>query len=642
MEWNELLLKVGDEAKQIIEADRGQDTADGKVVCFLTDHKSNPTLEWFPDLLKFKCFNCGEKYDLSDHVRWLAHDDNKKAYEILCELAGVDGGKKQQKKPDAIETPVIKKIEPSAKVQVFPKVEAISRQLTAHAKKYLGERRISPDTLKSYKVTSDDQAIYFNYLAGGNLVKVKGRAIGDMANGQNKYCFTPKGGTNLLYGQHLYSGQKTLAICEGEIDALSLHEAIKAEGIQDYILASSVPSGSSSFNWIDTSAEFISRFDNIIIIPDADEAGKKFSAQASCKLMMTKLVKICDIESTGCNDVNDILQEYGSKPIVNMVGSAAEFIPDFTVDLSKVQRDKEIGYSKSGFFMLDKCLRGFRNGLITLLTGHSGDGKTTILRQMVAFNAASKNRIGVIMGEETASTFIDMILEQTFIGSHPNHFTEEADEWYNKTATPNDEVVELFRENFAPYIGMFDTRHLSKRDRMQKIYDWIMYENTIYGTSLFVIDNLMKLEVGVGDDLNSVQGDIIDALKSICTIRNVHLVVVAHPNKSSAVITPNSVSGSKKIINTVDNVVIFQRFDTLDKATADGLKSQVNRDGMYDNMTAYMKVCKNRFYGVLSAIPMRYNQDTRVINDLNPFNMKTYGYTVQAREINPEEYYEEN
>jgi hypothetical protein len=642
MDWNELRDVIGDRAKDIILTDRcaGND----KPTCFMTIHKKGDVrISWFADGLKLLCHDCNEKYDIIDHVKYLANDDNKKAYEILCEIAGIKGDFASPKKtPDEIETPDIKEAPVTKKmVQVYPKVNVLSKQLSVQAKQYLSERGISNQTLIDYKVTSDEQAIYFNYLAGGHVVKIKGRAIGDMDNGQNKYCFTPKGGTNVLYGQHLHSGQRTLAICEGEIDALSLHEALKQEGIQGHILATSVPSGSSSFTWIETSAEFISRFDNVIIVPDDDEAGKKFSAQASCKLMMMKLVKVCDITATGCNDVNHILQEYGFKPIINMVGSASEFIPDFTVDLAKVKRDEQTGYSKSGFFMLDKCLRGFRNGLITLLTGHSGDGKTTLLRQMVAFNAASKNRIGVIMGEETASTFIDMILEQTFIGTHPNHFAEESDEWYNKSSIPNDEVIKLFREGFAPYIGMFDTRHLSKIDRMTKIYEWIQYENTIYGTTLFVIDNLMKLEVGVGDNLNSVQGDIIDALKSMCTAKNIHIIIVAHPNKASAVITPNSVSGSKKIINTVDNVVIFQRFDTLDKSTSDSLRTQVNEDGMYDNITAYMKVCKNRFYGILSTIPMRYNQETRSINDLNPFNMKTYGYTIQAREINPGEYYEE-
>lgn len=632
MSWEELKETIGQDARQIIENDRGQQMSSGKVSCFMTEHKSTPELTWISEGLKFFCHNCEEKYDIIDHVKWLAHDDMKQAYTILCELSGSEPSKINDKPV------VIPKIKADAeeKEVLFPSVmplEALLRQKAGH---YLCGRGLTRETLLEYRLTSNSEAVFFNYYVDDTLVKIKGRAIGDMGNSKDKYKYTPKGGTNTLYGQHMYSGQRTVAICEGEIDALSLHTAIVANGLQEIVLSSSVPSGSGNTSWIENSRHFLDKFESIVLIPDNDDAGKKFIDKASAELVMIKPVRTATLKGTKCNDVNELLQERGTKEVCRLIANSKEYLPDFAVDLSKLPyNESRINYERSGFFTLDKMLHGFGHGLVTLFTGHTGAGKTTIIRQMIIFNVMQKKRIGVMMGEETPLMFRDMLIRQRYLKDHSNEFNKIYDEWDNNTWTPKDKLIEKFNDECSRFISSYNCAHLQDDNRLKKIYEWIRFESSIYGTSLFILDNLMKLEVGLGDGLTQAQGDIIDAVKNMSSTLNVHILLIAHPKKGESNLSSESVSGSQKIVNTVDNLITFQRFDKMDERVVSKIVSSFNSDNRYENITAFLRIHKNRVWAKCGMIPMRYDEHTNCIHDLDPENKQRYGWTINGRTYEP-------
>jgi len=631
MDWQELKDKIGDKAKEIIEADRGQDMNSGKVVCFMTEHKSRPQLTWLDDLNKLHCFNCSETYDIIDHAKWLAHDDMAKAHEILCGIAGVESSEIVKDKA----SPFLK-VEPQdlPMEQIdFPSVDVIEDTLRMHGGHYLTGRGISKEALIDYRVTSNKTAIYFNYYIGETCVKIKGRVIGDIENGPGKYAPTPKGGSNVLYGQHMLQSQRILAVCEGEVDALSLHTALVENAMDKTILASSIPSGSNSTSWITNSRAFIDKFEAVVIVGDNDDAGKKFTEKAASELVMIVRVRTAELEKA--TDVNELLQSFGHKAVCSVVANSKDYLPDVTVDLSKIpEKAKHQGYERTGFFVLDKMCHGLIHGLITLFTGHTGAGKTTILRQMIIFNVMSlKRRIGVMMGEETPSMFRDMILRQAYLKSNPTMFDISSDEWDNTTSVPKSELVQKFNAEWHQHISSFNCGHLQDANRLKKLYEWIQFESSIYGTRLFIIDNLMKLEVGMGEDLNSKQGDIIDTLKNFASALNVHIILVAHPKKGESSLNSESISGSQKIANTVDNLVSFQRFDKMDQQAAGRVMSQLNTNNEYDNVTAFLRVHKNRVWAKLGVIAMRYDEHSNCINDLDPDGQYRYGWTIPGREI---------
>ena len=182
MNWDELKQAIGESAKEIIAADRGQVQRNGKITCFMTEHKSDPILDWIADGLKYFCHNCSECFDIIDHAKYLAHGDTANAYKILCDFAKVDPS--AQPKTEHTSVPLIEEVdEPEVKPVNLEVVDPVSRVLTDEAREYMVDRReISAETLKQYHVTGTKEGVCLNYVYGGQLRKVKVRRIGEFTS----------------------------------------------------------------------------------------------------------------------------------------------------------------------------------------------------------------------------------------------------------------------------------------------------------------------------------------------------------------------------------------------------------------------------------------------------------------------------
>jgi len=493
--WEELKSMIGGDAKSIIEQERGTSSS-GKMMCVVTDHKKGDVpMVWYADGFKFYCHDCGGFYDCIDHAQWLSNDDNSAAYKTLHELAktpyeGSEAPKKPEKqhiKPVVIEKPV--EIE-------FPAVDPASRIRTVESIRCMEARGISSDTMAKYGVTGTTQGVCFNYVIGGQLVKVKVRRVGNIENGKHKYDLTPKGGSNVLYGQHLYRDQRALLVCEGEIDALSAHEALSRQKMESMILCSSIPSGSKSFNWIENSKAFIDKFDSVIVVGDKDATGKEFIQKTLAKMVEIKRVFTCDSSRHKVNDINQLLVEYGAKEVVDCILDTKEYKPSYTVDFDNLKKDDgKATFCDSGFFHLDKKLYGLQHGMVTVFTGRSGDGKTTILRQIIDYNNRMGQRVGAMMGEESAKKFRERFMMQSS-QMNSEYFEPFCDKWENSRHRLNDPGIQLFNGSYGSKIGLIDNAILIDDDAVDKVFKWINYESNILGTKLFIIDNLMKFESG--------------------------------------------------------------------------------------------------------------------------------------------------
>ena len=636
--WEDLKKAIGSNAKTIIEQERGT-SHNGKMHCVVTEHaKGQVPMVWYEEGLHWFCHDCSSFYDIIDHAQWLSSDDNSEAYKTLHELANIpyEGSEVPKKREKQHIQPVV--LEQAEEIQ-FPTVDPVSKVRTPESIEYLSERGISEHTYNRYGITGIDGGVCFNYVISGKLVKVKVRRIGNIPNGKKKYDLTPKGGSNVLYGQHLYKEQRALLICEGEVDAVSAHEALQQQSMDDYILCSSVPSGSSSFGWIENSRAFIDKFESVIILGDNDKAGREFTDKAIAKLSEFKRVFLCDMSKRKANDVNELLMDYGAKAVAEMLLDTKEHKPSFTVDFATLDdKDTGIGFSESGFFQLDRKLYGLQHGFVTVFTGRSGDGKTTVLRQIIEFNHRLGFRVGAMMGEESAKKFRERFMMQATAVNHA-FFEGFTDKWDNKRYRLNEAGIKRFNDQHASKTGLIDNSILVSEDSVAKVFKWMNYEANLLGTKLFIIDNLMKFETGVeAQDVYALQAKVIDKLKTFAEALHVHVIIVAHPRKDNEVVQGDSIAGSKKIYNLADNVIIFQR---LDRDINDGVKEALIKRASgkytYDNMTAYLKVDKNRDSGLIGYIPMRYDEKSNTICDLDPENIDRPGYyTKNARTYTPE------
>lgn len=101
-----------------------------------------------------------------------------------------------------------------------------------------------------------------------------------------------------LFGWHLIDPrQRTIAIAEGELDAMSLHQV----GIP----ALSVNAGAGNHQWIESDWERLERFSDILVFFDCDEAGEKGAREVIQRLGPDRCRRVRFVD--GSKDANEFL-----------------------------------------------------------------------------------------------------------------------------------------------------------------------------------------------------------------------------------------------------------------------------------------------------------------------------------------------
>lgn len=182
-----------------------------------------------------------------------------------------------------------------------------------------------------------------------------------------------------LYGQWLWkNGGKHIVITEGELDALSVSQAMDLKWP-----VVSLPDGADSAEKAVTKAyDFLDSYERIVLMFDQDEPGRK-AAELVAQLLPPGKVAVAVLPH---KDANEVLIKDGPGAIVKAFWNAKTWKPDGIVDgeeftLDKVKQAAVVGlpyvYPK-----LQSMVLGSRKGELTLWTAGSGIGKSTMVREI--------------------------------------------------------------------------------------------------------------------------------------------------------------------------------------------------------------------------------------------------------------------
>src|SRR5574337_2089392 len=241
----------------------------------------------------------------------------------------------------------------------------------------LTSRKIPEDICRKYGYQvgeyKGDKCHIANYrTADGDLVAQKIRLPG------KKFSVIGNGKDMPLFGQHLFSGGKSVVITEGEIDALAMSKAFDGKWP-----AVSIPNGAqSAVKAIQNAYEWLDQFEKIVLCFDQDEPGRKASQEVAEILPSGKAY----IMTLARKDASEVLIEDGSGPLVSAFWNAKPWRPDGIIPASELTRERLKEASVRGYSLrypgLDKKLEGLREGELTMLTAGSGIGKSTFAREI--------------------------------------------------------------------------------------------------------------------------------------------------------------------------------------------------------------------------------------------------------------------
>jgi len=506
-----------------------------------------------------------------------AGDDKGDSLDLLAKVRGIsvsDAMKEARKflgMPEAVREEV--------KTYAKPKRSAPPTKVSCSGISYLiNERKIPQHILEAYMVGGDAQAMYFSSFdaSGSTLLQIK-RIEVERKDGK-KVVRTEAGCAPCLFGwQAIGKRERSVVICEGEIDAMSW----ASYGFP----ALSVPFGAGNLDWMEFEFENLSRFDEILLSFDDDEAGQKQVGNIMRRLGMHRVRSV----RLPRKDMNEWLVAYGPaiEEIELVIADAYTMHPVQFVDVESYVDEafRSIIGEKSGIktAIFGDGLR-FRDGETTLWTGTSGHGKSTLLSQLCLEYAAKGERVAVASMEMPIHQQIKKLAYQ-----------------YHCSSTPTLKMVE---ETAAFLRGRYYPLDVYGMVSVNKLLELMEYAVRRYNCRHIVIDSLMKLDVS-GDDYDA-QRVAMNLITTFAAEHKIHAHVVAHPRKGESdrkAVGLLDVKGSGDLINQPDNVVVVWRNKVKEQAISAG------RDGNGPDCRAIIE--KQRSTGELPEVDLFFDRSSQ-------------------------------
>lgn len=444
------------------------------------------------------------------------------------------------------------------KVYVLPKFNN-QTTLSDNAVNYFFKRGISQKTLTDFKISEgmeympqtekNENTLQFNYFRYDQLVNIKYR------DGRKNFKLV-KDAELIPYNVNSIIGKNEIIICEGEIDAMSWHEA----GFESVI---SVPNGANiKLDWLDTYADVFERAERIYLSTDNDDKGFILRDELARRLGYDKCLKVDFSEH---KDANEYLVAKGKESLLETLKMAKEFplvgvfgIDDCWDDIMHIYHNgMPTGY-KSGDRQFDEHL-GCMPGELTMVTGIPGHGKSIYLDQISIGLCINEDwKFGVCSPESHPMSFYFTRLIKRLVGKKFSKFNI-------------DENMLMLAKDWVK-----DRYNLIKPDDGYSLDSILNSAKSLVlrkGIKGLILDPWNRIENTKPNGMQEGEW-VVQCLVKIITFAQktgVHVFLVAHPTKMPKVadgsnfIVPNlySISGSAHFFNMTQNgFTIFRNMAT--------------------------------------------------------------------------------
>jgi len=412
-----------------------------------------------------------------------------------------------QRKGKATKTYV--KPEPFVLEETGTKVEEwfASRGIT---KQTLAELRVTEGREFMPQTGKEENVIKFNYFMGGELTNVKYR------DGRKNFKLF-KGAEKVFYNIDSIIGYEYCVIVEGEIDALSLHQA----GITNVI---SVPNGATlktnNLDYLDSCIDYFEDKEKIILAVDTDEAGLALQSELIRRLGS----EVCYLATfDDCKDANEYLLKHGEEKLISRI-TAATPVPLEHVTTFRDIEGEITDFVRNGFkpgFQIgldnfDDIFSTYTGQFITV-TGIPSSGKSDFVDQMcVGYNRKYNWKIAYASPENQPTFLHAHKLMRKMWGRMPNESDINTPEWNTVADHINDNFFHIDMEKYTLESVLKKGAELVKRK----------------GIKCLVIDPYNKVRSsGPASDVNQYTLEYLEQIDIFCKKYDALVIVVAHPTK---------------------------------------------------------------------------------------------------------------
>ena len=279
--------------------------------------------------------------------------------------------------------------------------------------------------------------------------------------------------------------------------------------------------------------------------------------------------------------------------------------------MSSIAKPKfDVGdYIPSGVKQIDDLMIGFKRKHVTVWSGYRGCGKSSLLNMLILNGANYGYKSALWTGE------LDATEEKSWL------YMQAAGKQYNKETkngfyyTPEN-ICDKIDPWIDKYFWIFNNEY---KNNFNQIMDEVRGLKKRENIDFIILDNLMTLDIDDLDgDKNDRQKNLMYTLTCLAKEMNIHIHIVAHPNKSGTFLRPNNISGSGHIPDLAQNVFILHRINRDFAVNAKEFLTAATIHEIQDSRcTNTIEICKCRDRGsaVDTFIKLYFEPESRRFKD---------------------------
>lgn len=409
-----------------------------------------------------------------------------------------------------------------------------------------------------------------------------------------------------LFGQNLFAegAAKRITITEGECDAMASYEMQGSK----WPVVSLKNGAAGAERDVKNSLEFLEKYQEVVINFDNDQPGRE-AARKVARLLSPGKAKILTMPEE-FKDANDMLKKGMRQKYMEAWWGAKLYTPSGVVRASDcfdswMNREKKdsIPFPWEG---LNKKLYGIRQGELLTVTGGTGLGKSSVVRELEHWLlTTTKDNLGIIALEENQNRTLDGIMSiEANDRIYIDHIREKYDYdylsaiWKKINGDGNDGRVWVYS-------------HLGVQD-IEEIYSKIRFMIIGCDCKWIVLDHLhMLVSAYTEGDERRIIDSIMHRLRSIVEETGAGMILVSHLRRTEGnrghengiTVSLSHLRGSQSIAQLSDCVIALER-------------NQQSDDPEEANTTT-MRVLKSRYTGdVGKATNLHYNNETGRLNEM--------------------------
>lgn len=320
----------------------------------------------------------------------------------------------------------------------------------------------------------------------------------------------------------------------------------------------------------------------------------------------------------GCATLKELWDNGRFKAMDKLLMEAEELPVQGLLNLADVDTTKRKNARRvvSGIPELDKAIGGFSGGALSVWTGKRGEGKSTLLGQILLDAVNQGRKVCAYSGELPKEDFKMGLLQQAAGYLHVKRREDAVSGRVFYDIAPS--VLPAINAWWDGRLFLTDIQRKDAHDEenIMKIFE---YAYRRYGCDVFLVDNIMTAELKDEAQLGfwRAQSSFTGRLVAFAKRLDVHVHLVAHPRKTGdKPLEADDIGGSSDITNRADNVFKVERVPE-DKVGEAGYSS-------------LLTILKNREFGARARIGLEYNEPSKRLYQAGRSPAKQYSWEMMT------------